>query len=36
MELLAERDAEEARKFLDPILERMRAVCTATRVRSET
>ena len=30
-ELLADRDAEEARKLLDPVLERMRRPCTATR-----
>jgi hypothetical protein len=34
MELLADRDPEEARKLLDPVLERMiEAVHTATRAR---
>ena len=32
MELLADRDPEEARKILDPVLERMMEPFTATRV----
>src|SRR3954465_15862588 len=31
MELLADRDPEEARAILDPVLERMMRPCTATR-----
>jgi class 3 adenylate cyclase len=31
MELLADRDPEEARKLLDPVLKRMMEACTATR-----
>ena len=34
MELLADRDPEEARKILDPVLERMMEACIATRARS--
>ena len=34
MELLAERDPEEARQLLDPVLERMIEACTATRAPS--
>jgi len=34
MELLADRDPEEARKILDPVLERMVEAVTATRGRS--
>ena len=33
MELLADRDPEEARKILDPVIERMRRPSTATRGR---
>jgi Double zinc ribbon len=34
MELLADRDPEEARKILDPVLERMMRPSTGTRARS--
>jgi hypothetical protein len=33
MELLGDRDPEEARKLLDPVLERMMEPSTATRAR---
>jgi hypothetical protein len=34
MELLADRDPEEARKLLDPVIEHMMEACTVTRVPS--
>ena len=34
MELLADRDPEEARELLDPVLEQMMEAVTATRARS--
>ena len=33
MELLADRDPEDARQLLDPLLERLMAAVTATRAR---